>query len=79
MSEDEEKKQITKDQYLQAVGLMTLATQHRKIVEECVVALGKTLGEVPSSGGWYDEANDQVYSDASVEILLERLNLEVAE
>lgn len=81
MAENEQPKRvISRETYLQAIGLMTLATEHRKMVEQCVETLGKTLGEVPSRGGYYDETNDEVYSGSgSIATLLEQLNLEVAE
>lgn len=81
MTEEEKPKRvITRETYLQAVGLMALAMQHRKTVEQCVEALGKTLGEVQSRGGYYDVVNDEVYSGSgSVDLLLEQLNLEVVE
>lgn len=80
MSEEQVTKRVIKREvYLQATGLMALALYHKKVVDQCIEALGKTLGEVPSRGGYYDDASDQVYSDGSVDTLLERFNLEIAE
>jgi hypothetical protein len=66
---------ITKNEYLQLVGLTTLAMKHEKIVRECERAMEELMGFPENSG----ETSDVIYGDRDLTWLLERANVTVEE
>ena len=65
-------KVITRDQYLQLLGLQTLAQKHEKIVSQCIETMNMMVGQDDVSGG----ASDVIYGERSLQWFLERAGFE---
>lgn len=71
-------KTITAVQRLQLIGLLTLAEQHNRMLEDIKSSMYELLGIAEGSEGstWIDDA---VYSSAQADTLLRRLSIMVAQ
>jgi len=68
---------ITKKEYLQVVGLMTLALKYTHTLEECETAIAEVLG-VEKDSGSYGHVSDAIYAyDGDVDGMLKRLGIGV--
>ena len=64
---------ITQGEYLQLIGLLTIATMHNKTlkdIEKCAYAI---TGETDECG----HTSDAIFSDYGIEHILDRLDLKV--
>jgi hypothetical protein len=70
------KTEITKEEYLQLVGLLTLARQHKKMVDEIEEAMKQVIGEEADYGHCGDAIweNDGTYTAND---LLKKLKIKV--
>jgi hypothetical protein len=68
-----QKKTVTKSEYLQLVGLLTLAKKHNEWLEDLRVAALAITQEADEHG----HTGDAVYGDYSADMLLDRLNITV--
>lgn len=76
------KKTITRDDYLRLVGLLTLARDHNRVLRDIEHSVAGLVGaEDDSSGGssYYGHASDAVYSDYTADEMLGRLEITVEE
>jgi hypothetical protein len=70
------KTEITQEEYWQLVGLLTLARQHKQMVDEIEKAMRKITGEKDV----YGHCGDAIWENDGVSTavdLLERLNIKV--
>ena len=67
---------MTHQEYLQALGLLTLAKRHYEKVKDCEKALAKLL-KVPNDGNqYYGHVSDAIWEgDADLDELIEKLEL----
>jgi len=73
---------ITKSEYLQLVGLMTLGRQHSKMLSEIEAAMDSIVGAMDSIvGAGPDETNagDVVYGDRDIEWYVEQSGVTLEE
>jgi hypothetical protein len=73
------KPQITRAEYLQLLGLLTLAERHNKSLEEIRAAAAEITGERDSHGAPSDNGHtaDAVYGSRDLDELLRLLNIAV--
>lgn len=67
------KKTITKAEHLQLIGLLTIAEQHYKMVEEARQAINTVLGTDDEHG----DVSDVIYGDRPLKWLLGRNGITV--
>lgn len=70
-----DKTKITKTEYLQLIGLLTLAQANNEKQKDILKAVMTITGEVEDTG----HSSDAVYMDYSADELLERLGIKVRE
>lgn len=69
---------LNQSQYLQAVGLLTLAAQHYKQMQAIEKSLAELLEMEPDAGGCYDHVSDAIWSgELDLNLLLRKLNISV--
>lgn len=68
-----QKTKITRSEYLQLVGLLTLAKENNKRQADIIAAVIAITGETDDMG----HGNDAVYSDYSADELLGKLKISV--
>ena len=66
---------ITKSEYLQLVGLMTLGRQHSKMLSEIEAAMDSIVGAGPDE----TNAGDVVYGDRDIEWYVEQSGVTLEE
>jgi hypothetical protein len=71
-----EVREISREDYLQLQGLLTLATHHRLMLEDIARAACKITGEEPTSGGL---TGDALFEGYTAEVLLGTLKIKVVE
>ena len=64
---------ITQNEYLQIVGLMTLARNHQKIVDDCNDAMSEIVGDDEK----YSLLTDAMYDSTDVDTALKNMNITV--
>ena len=68
------RKAITKNEYLQLIGLMTIARQYYKKQADCEQAMADIFESDETYGHW----TDAIWDGATVDNLLKRMKVEVA-
>lgn len=68
--------EISREQFLQLEGLLTLARHHKRSLDEIARAACQITGEKPGDGGHTDDAT---YCEYNAETLLEKLEIKVKE
>lgn len=72
------KNRITEQERLQLLGLMTLAIQHQKIVNECETALATLLENDPSEGSYVGQLSDAIYNgDDNIDNILKEMDIKI--
>lgn len=74
-----EKRTIPYATYLATIGLLTLAEQNNKVIEDLRKALYYTLGVEIDRFGRNDWCDEAIWNNMEINDLLERLDLEVAD
>ena len=69
-------KTITKQQYLQLLGLQALGTKHASLMQECETEMASIIG---SRDNGMDGASETLYADRSIDWYLEANNVKVEE
>lgn len=64
---------LKRSQYLQVVGLLALASTHRKAMEDIEASICAIVGEKPNTGS---HVGDAVYSGHDADTLIEHLTAE---
>jgi hypothetical protein len=67
------KASITRTEYLQLLGLLTVAKRHTAMLRELIPAVREILGQQEDRG----HADDAVWGDYSIEELLEKMEVTV--
>jgi len=65
---------ITRSEYLQIVGLLTLASEHEKQMAQILVSLGELTGETDPRLG---HCCDAIYNGYTADDLLKKIGLSV--
>ena len=68
------KKFITKDEYYQIIGLLTLGRNFRDKIVDVEKSLGELI-EVEEDNGYYGHVSDAIYENYSVNHLLKLLEI----
>jgi hypothetical protein len=72
------KREITKDVYWQATGLLTLAHKYSAMLDEIEKSLNETLGCKKGNGDHYDsQVSDAMFNAYSIDTLLDREGITV--
>lgn len=74
------KKEIDQEEYLQLVGLKTLADDHQQHINDIATSMAKIIGEQESEYGSHDWTDDLLWGGWSdVKGWLNRINIKVKE
>jgi hypothetical protein len=65
------KERLTKQEYLQLIGLLVLGKKHMDTLQDIIKAIGEVTGDGPDG-----HCADAVYSNYDADLLLEKLDIE---
>jgi hypothetical protein len=70
------KERISRNEYLQLVGLLTVSRRHVRLIQEIAAAIGEVVGDPnDNEGGWIGDAVWDANPD--VDQMLERMKITV--
>lgn len=73
----EPKKTISRSEYLQTVGLLTIASEHLKAMKDIEQALAEVLGAEGDETEYYGHVSDAIYQPYSAKELLATMKIKV--